>query len=147
MAASVIGFGATTTSVSVQRDGVVISIPASVGAPVAVSAPVRDSYGFRRDVSRKLYDRAIGTLTSPSLVNLAPGASVCINPLDIERIGVAEGATVRVSNAHSSVTLPVRTSVAVPRGIAVVPFNQPGADVRELLRHNETVVDVRIEAL
>jgi NADH-quinone oxidoreductase subunit G len=147
MATRVVGFGVTTTSVAVQRDGVVVSIPTSATALATASASARDSYGFRLDVSRKLYDRAIGTLTSPSLVNLAPGASVCINPLDLERVGVAEGATVRVSNAHSSVTLPVRTSGAVPRGIAVVPFNQPGADVRELIRHGESVVDVRIEAL
>jgi NADH-quinone oxidoreductase subunit G len=147
MAAKVAGFGATTTSVSIRRDGVVVSVPTLSTATVTGSAPVRDSYGFRLDVSRKLYDRAVGTLSSPSLVNLAPGASVCIHPLDIERIGVAEGASVRVANAHSSIVLPIRTSVSVPRGIALVPFNQPGADIRELIRHGESVTDVRIEAV
>ena len=148
MAAKVPSYGVTTTSVAVKRDGVVVSVPAP--ARTALSAPsvaARDSYGFRVDLSRKLYDRAIGTLTSPSLQPLAPGASVCIHPLDLERIGAHEGGTVKVSNAHSSIVLPVRTSESVPRGIAVVPFNQPGADIRELVRHTDAVVDVRIESI
>jgi len=33
----------------------------------------------------------------------------------------------------------------VPRGTALVPFNQPGADARELVRHGDAVTDVRIE--
>jgi hypothetical protein len=43
--------------------------------------------------------------------------------------------------------LPVVSSVAVPRGTAVVPFNQPGADVRGLIRRGEPVTDVRIESI
>ena len=96
-------------------------------------------------LSRKLYDRAAGTANSPSMSQLAPGASVQVNPLDLERIGAAEGSNVRVSNQNSSVVLPVVASDAVPRGIALVPFNQPGADARELVRHGDAVTDVRIE--
>ncbi len=146
MAASVPGFGAVTTSVSIKRDGVVVSVPSARPAAVAPSSVPRNSYDFRLSVGRKLYDNAVGTATSPSLVNLAPGARVTVNPLDLDRVGAPEGSNVRVSNSHSSIVLPVFASESVPRGTAVVPFNQPGADVRELVRHGDSVVDVRIEA-
>ena len=68
-----------------------------------------------------------------------------MNPADLERIGVTQGTGVKVSNQHSSIVLPVVASDAVPRGTAWVPFNQPGADIRELVRHGDAVTDVRIE--
>ena len=147
MARSVVGFGATTTSVAVKRDGVVVSSDVSRGAVAPTSPVARNSYDFRLSVGRKLYDNAVGTATSPSLSNLAPGARVTVNPLDLDRVGAPVGGNVRLSNAHSSIVLPVYVSESVPRGSAVVPFNQPGADVRELIRHGESVVDVRIEAV
>jgi NADH-quinone oxidoreductase subunit G len=148
MAATIIGFGATTTSVAIKRDGVIVSVASPVRTPL-VSAPAaaRSSYDFRVVMGRKLYDKAIGTATSPAMSALAPGARVTVHPLDLERVGAAEGANVRVSNSHSSVVLPVFASESVARGTAVIPFNQPGADIRELVRHSESVVDVRIESI
>lgn len=148
MATKVPSFGATTTRVAIKRDGVVVDMQLPTRTPVtAPAAAPRNGYEFRLDVSRKLYDRAVSTVTSPALEALAPGASVSIHSLDLDRIGAAEGADVRVSNSHSSIVLPVRVSDSVPRGTAVIPFNQPGADVRELIRHSESVVDVRIESI
>jgi len=142
------GFGTTTTSVAVKRDGVVVSIPTPTRTSLAAPAITpRNSYEFRVDMSRKLYDRAVGTITSPALANLAVGASITIHPLDLERVGAAVGANVRISNAHSSIVLPVQSNEKVPRGPAVIPFNQPGADIRELVRHGDSVVDVRIESM
>jgi NADH-quinone oxidoreductase subunit G len=148
MSSKVPGFGSTTTKVAIKRDGVVIDVQSPVRTPVTTpTAAPRNGYEFRLDVSRKLYDRAVSTVTSPALEALALGASVCIHSLDLERVGAAEGSNVRVSNSHSSIVLPVRVSDSVPRGTAVIPFNQPGADVRELIRHSESVVDVRIESI
>jgi NADH-quinone oxidoreductase subunit G len=148
MSAAVPGFGSTTTAVAIKRDGVVVSVtpPSSASSATSVAAP-RNSYEFRLDLSRKLFDRAIGTITSPSLVNLATEANVFIHPLDLDRVGAAEGTNVRVSNSHSSIVLPVRALSSIPRGTAWVPFNQIGADVRELVRRNESIVDVRIESM
>ena len=148
MSKKVSGFGSTTTSVAVKRDGVVVS--AAIHAVINTAAPVaapRNSYDFRLQVSRKLYDMAIGSLTSPALSELAPGAGVWVHSLDMERVGVAEGTSVKVSNSHSSVVLPIHVSDRIPRGTAFVPFNQPGADVRELIRRNDDIVDVRIESM
>lgn len=148
MGKKVPGFGTTTTSVAVKRDGVVVSVPMPTRTAFAAPAITpRNSYEFRVDVGRKLYDRAVGTITSPALAGLATGASITIHPLDLERVGATEGASVRVSNSHSSIVLPVRSNEKVPRGTAVVPFNQPGADIRELVRHGDSVVDVRIESM
>ena len=148
MGKKVPGFGTTTTSVAVKRDGIVVSVPTPTRTAFAAPAIAsRNSYEFRVDVSRKLYDRAVGTITSPALAELASGARITIHPLDLERVGAAEGANVRVSNAHSSIVLPVYSHENVPRGTAVVPFNQPGADIRELVRHGDSVVDVRIESM
>jgi len=148
MSKAVAGFGATTTSVAVKRDGVVVQRAASsfVSAPAPV-VPPRNSYDFRINVSRKLYDKAVGTVTSPAMSELAPGAGVWIHSLDLDRVGVAEGASVKVSNSHSSIVLPVHVSDHIPRGTAFVPFNQPGADIRELIRRSDDVVDVRIESM
>ena len=148
MASKISGFGATTTSVAIKRDGVVISVSTPTRTPMpAPAVAARSSYDFRVVMGRKLYDKAISTATSPALSALAPGARVTIHPLDLERVGAAEGTNVRVSNAHSSVVLPIHASESVARGTAVIPFNQPGADIRELVRHGESVVDVRIESI
>jgi NADH-quinone oxidoreductase subunit G len=148
MAKSVAGFGATTTAVAVKRDGIVVhsAVPAVGSVPAPVVTP-RSSYDFRIKVSRKLYDKAVGTVTSPSMSQLAPGAGVWIHSLDLDRVGVAEGASVKVSNSHSSIVLPVFVSDNIPRGTASVPFNQPGSDIRELIRRSDDVVDVRIESM
>ena len=138
-------FGEAVTSVDVRRNGVVVPTRApSATVPVVAPAP-RNAYDFRLVLARKLYDKAAGTANSPSLANLAPGAGARVNPLDLERIGAADGANVRVSSPHSSLVLPVSADDGVPRGTVFVPFNQPGADARELVRHGDSVVDVRIE--
>jgi len=145
MSKSVPSFGSVATSVEVRKNGIVVSAPQARATVATPGAAPRSSYDFRLVLSRKLYDRAAGTANSPSMSQLAPGASVQVNPLDLERIGAAEGSNVRVSNQNSSVVLPVVASGAVPRGTALVPFNQPGADARELVRHGDAVTDVRIE--
>jgi anaerobic selenocysteine-containing dehydrogenase len=71
---------------------------------------------------------------------------VTLHPLDAERIGASEGSTVTVSAAGQGVRLPVLCSGAVPRGVALVPFNQPGDDIRSLVSRGSDVTDVRIEA-
>ena len=140
-------FGAAVVSPENRRSGVLAPVAPATGevAPAPSVAP-RSSYDFRLVLARKLYDAAMGTATSPSLAGLAPGASVTVNPLDAERIGTSDGRTVTVTSGSGSVALTVVTSQAVPRGTALVPFNQPGPDVRQLVSADSPVTDVRIEA-
>lgn len=140
-------FAAVATSVQVRRDGVVVSLPIASETSSTPAVAEKKSYEFRLVVGRKMYDNAVSTATSPSLSNLAPGAAAFVNPLDLERIGTQEGTTVRVGNDVSTVVLPVHTAGWVSRGTVFVPFNQPGVDVRELIRHGQSVTDVRIETM
>ena len=148
MAESVPGFAAVATDATIARDGAVVKIAVRTTGPVAPVAPsVRNSYELRLVVSRKLYDGAVATVTSPSLVGLASQSCIVVNPLDLERIGASNGSSVRVSSQHSSLVVPVQSSTSVPRGQATMAHNLPGGDPRELIRHGDTVVDVRIETV
>lgn len=140
-------FAAVATSVQVRRDGVIVSLPVASQPANTPTIAEKKAYEFRLVIGRKMYDNAVSTATSPSLVNLAPGAAAFVHPLDLERIGTHEGATVRVGNDASTVVLPIHAGGWVTRGTVFVPFNQPGVDVRELVRHNQAVTDVRIETL
>ncbi len=116
-------------------------------APIAFSAPSRNSYDYRLVVSRKLYDRAVGTQMSRSLVNLAPGAAIHVHPLDLDGLGVTDGDDVRVVSAKASTVLPVRANSMVPRGVAWSPFNQGGAAIEDIVDGATATTDVRIERI
>jgi NADH-quinone oxidoreductase subunit G len=139
--------GATAAAVARERDGV-LAVPAGESLGAAPSHRTeRNSYDYRLVVSRKLYDEAVGTAMSPSLATLAPGAAIHVHPLDLERIGVAVGTDVTVTSAKGTVVLPVVSNASVARGTAWAPFNQPGADVSEVVDHASPATDVRIERL
>jgi NADH-quinone oxidoreductase subunit G len=113
----------------------------------AASEPPPNSYDYRIVVSRKLYDRAVGTSNSPSLARLAPGPGAHIHPLDLDRVGVAEGTDVKLVGTRGSIVLPLIADEAVQRGTLWSPFNQEGADITDLVEAGATVTDVRIERL
>jgi predicted molibdopterin-dependent oxidoreductase YjgC len=114
---------------------------------VTTSARDRITYDYRLVVSRKLYDNAVGTSRSRSLAALAPGAAAHVHPLDFDQTGVAAGTDVRIVSARGSVVLPLVANPAVPRGTVWAPFNQTGADIREVMDSTVPVTDVRIERL
>ena len=114
---------------------------------VGSSAPERNSYDLRLVVSRKMYDNAVSTVTSPSLAHLSIGAGIYLNSRDIERIGAPVGKDVKVSTPSKSVILTLHADDSVLKGTAWVPFNQPGTDIRELLNADDLIVDVRVENL
>jgi predicted molibdopterin-dependent oxidoreductase YjgC len=105
------------------------------------------NHHFRLHVARVLYDRAVSTAESPSLAPLARDAAVHLHPSDAQRLGVRAGADVRVAANGSAVVLPVVFDEAVGRGVAFVPFNQRGSDVRSVIRHDVPVTDAVIEAV
>ena len=106
-----------------------------------------NSYDYRVVVSRKLYDRAVGTVNSPSLATLAPGPGAHIHPLDLDRVGVTEGTDVKLVGVRGSIVLPLVADEAVQRGTIWAAFNQEGADITDLVDAGATVTDVRIERL
>ena len=141
-------FAPAANTKALRHDGVLMDHP----TPLTLSRttlPVQDrnSYDYRIVSFRKLYDAAVGTAKSPSLAQLATGATVVVHPLDLARIGVELGANVQVISTKSTVVLPVTTSEDVLRGTAWLPFNQPGNDGREIFDVHADIVDVRIEKL
>jgi NADH-quinone oxidoreductase subunit G len=148
LANTVAQFAPAMNTKALRYDGVLMNHP----TPLTLSRttlPVQDrnSYDYRIVSFRKLYDAAVGTAKSPSLAQLATGATVVVHPLDLARIGVELGANVQVISTKATAVLPVTTSEDVLRGTAWLPFNQPGNDAREIFDVHADIVDVRIEKL
>ncbi len=149
IAATVDGFeDVTPLALAHAPNGVLTSVV--VMEPVVTPSIVlaeRNSYDFRLVVSRKLYDQAIGTSTSPSLSPLAPGGAVFVHSLDVARVGSAIGASVKVSTPKATIVLPLAADDSVQRGTAWIPFNQSGANPGDLIDAAAIVTDVRIESI
>ena len=148
IASSVPAFrGATPDALEAEPNGVVVGTVFDPPPAVAFSAPGRNSYDYRLVVSRKLYDRAVGTQMSRSLVNLAPGSVVHVHPLDLDAIGVVEGADVKVVSAQAATVLPIRSDASIPRGVVWSSFNQGGGTIEDIIDARSATTDVRIERL
>ena len=138
---------ATGAALAADRDGVLLA-PETPRSLVAADGPApapRSSYDLRLLVSRSLYDAGITVASSPSLAPLAPGERLHVHPLDLDRLGATTGSSLRVSSSHASLTMEVEADPAVSRGVAWLPFNQPGAAAARLLAGADGVIDVRLE--
>jgi anaerobic selenocysteine-containing dehydrogenase len=116
--------------------------PSTDGAPAAPP----DGYALRLVVGRKLYDGGLVVSHGPSIAHLTPGVALHVNPIDRERLGVADGTAVRVASERGSVVLPVLGSAAVPKGVAYLPHHQPGGDV-DLVDTAQPVTDLKVETV
>ena len=148
MTASVAAFAPAADAKAVRREGIVVAHPAAVRiAATSRTAAPRLNHHFRLVVSRVLYDSAVTTAKSPSLAGLSRDAAIHLHSADAGRLGVREGSEVRVSANDAAIVLPVVYDDAIHRGVAFVPFNQNGSDVRNLIRHDVPVTDAVIEAI
>ena len=147
MCSRVAAFAPARDERATRGEGVVTAHPVQLAAPRrGGSARDRSTYDFRLVVTRTLWDGAVATRRSPSLAPLARPAEVVLHPLDIARVGVAEGADVRIGIGAVVTTLPVRADASVARGTAWVPALR-GDALEPLVAGARDVVDVRIEAL
>ncbi len=125
----------------------------AVGAGVTfiapnIDIPQPDGYRLRLVTTRALYDMGTATQASPSLAELPHGATLRLHPNDFDRLGVTGGGNVKVSNTEGgrgSITVPVESSTAVPRGAALVAYAQPGGATASLIDVSRAVTDVRVE--
>jgi NADH-quinone oxidoreductase subunit G len=138
---------ATTAALAEHRDGVLLAAetPRALAAVDEAPPAPRSSYDLRLLVSRSLYDAGITVATSPSLAALAPGERLHVHPLDLDRLGATTGSTLKVSSAHASLTMEVEADAGMARGVAWLPFNQPGSAAARLLAGADGVIDVRLE--
>ena len=148
MTTGIAAFAPVAEARAVRREGVVIAHPVAVRiTAAATSAAPRLNHQFRLLVSRVLYDQAVSTSQSPSLAPLARDAGIHLHSSDALRLGVREGSDLRVAANGSAVVLPLVIDDAVSRGVAFVPFNQHGNDIRVLIRHDVPVTDLVIEVI
>ncbi len=148
IAAEVPGFdGVTLDALAGERNGVLTSANPKPLPPVVGGAPQRNTYDHRLVVGRKLYDRAIGTAMSHSIAKLAPGAGAHLHPLDVDALGVADGADVRLIGQKATAILPVVSNPSIARGVVWAPFNQAGGTVEDLIDAAASVTDVKIEVV
>ncbi|HEU0041026.1 MAG TPA: molybdopterin-dependent oxidoreductase, partial [Jiangellaceae bacterium] len=148
LAATVAPFAeATSAALETAADGIVIAHRSADLPAISFTATPRNSYDYRLVVSRKLYDRAVGTAMSRSLSELAPGATAHVHPLDLDSLGLSTGDDVKLVSAKASTVLPIVADPAVLRGTVWSPFNQPGGTVEEIIDATAAVTDVRIERI
>jgi anaerobic selenocysteine-containing dehydrogenase len=74
------------------------------------------------------------TNRAPLLHAAAPEGFVAVNERDAERLGIADGDTVRVTSRRGSVTGPAKVGDVVAAGVVFIPFHYGGlaADERSL---------------
>jgi anaerobic selenocysteine-containing dehydrogenase len=76
-----------------------------------------------------------------------PSSGLRLNPFEIDRLGVPDGGTVRVTGARSSLTLPVVADPGLPRGSAALAFNVGLPGAADLIDATTAVTEVRVETL
>ena len=74
--------------------------------------------------ARTLYDDGVHSRFSLSLAQLAPGAFAYVNTGDAARLGIADGALVRVTGSSGSADLEARHDPNLAPGTVYVPVNQ-----------------------
>jgi len=68
-----------------------------------------------------------------------------MHPVDAEKKGLSDGATVRLATERGDVLVPLRVTEHVAAGSVFLPFNQPGVAANTLLSGRSTAA-VRVEA-
>jgi predicted molibdopterin-dependent oxidoreductase YjgC len=117
------------------------------GADPAPTPRPLDAYSLRLVTSRSMYDAGVVVQRSRALAGLAPGSRFRANPYDLSRLGIRPGDWVRVTSARAALVLEAAADTGVPRGSAVVDFNQPGEGAAELIDASQPVTDLRIETV
>ena len=112
-----------------------------------VTSPLNDRYSLRLLVTRRMYDNGTMLRHCPASQGQIAALALRLNPLDFEKIGVREGATVRVESARGNLDMVVRVDAGVPAGTAAVPWGTSGTDCRQLIGVDALVTDVRVERL
>jgi anaerobic selenocysteine-containing dehydrogenase len=99
-------------------------------------------------VTRKMYDQGTLVQQAPHLAPLATAAGqvpVRLNPADVARLGLDDGAMVKVTSARGSIAAAAVADDGVPRGIAAFVFDQSPGGAQSLVDPSQPVTDVHVE--
>jgi NADH-quinone oxidoreductase subunit G len=114
--------------------------------PSGIHASGNGEGTLRLTSRRTLYDGGVTVTRSPTLAPLAAPPEVRVHPAEADRQGLVAGETVRVVSEEASLELPLRPDPAVPRGVAVIPFNPPGPGAADLTG-TAPITEVRLEKI
>ena len=119
----------------------------SLDGPAASTAlaPANDAYSLRLVAGRRMYDAGTMVQASPSSAGLAAAATVRLNPVDFDKLGIEAGTDVKVVSGQGELHAPLAVDPGVPAGSAVVPANAPGNGANILIDASAPVTDVRVE--
>ena len=128
------------------RDGILIT-ETSIQLAIEPSGetPVVDGYGLRLISGRKLYDAGTQTSNCASLSALAQDAELRVNPTELERLGIQDGSEVTIISTKATGVAIAIADESIPRGTAVLPFNNPGIRANLFINSELPVTDIRIE--
>ncbi|MBW4030277.1 MAG: NADH-quinone oxidoreductase subunit NuoG [Acidobacteria bacterium] len=114
-----------------------------------VDVPLADAYALRLVLVRRLYDRGIAMQGSPALGALISTTSLSVHPRDLDHLGLASGARVKVRARAGDFEIGVVTDETVLRGTCVAPFgtlDETGADVvARMIDASSPVTQLRLE--
>ena len=96
-----------------------------------------EEYPYVLTTGRELFHYHTGSMTrrSSGLNAIAPEAYVEINPADADKLGVADGARLKVSSRRGVISLKARVSTIVPPKVVFIPFHYAEA-AANLLTNN-----------
>lgn len=111
--------------------------------PDAPAPPAGD--GLRLVATRTLWDAGTIVTHSTGLAGLAPEPGVGIRPDDLERLGITEGAAVRVTSTRGTVVAAARCEWGLAPGCVSLPWNAPGAAANTLIDASAACIEVGLE--
>ena len=116
----------------------------AAGARTAV--PPVDAYALRLVASRSMYDNGTLLQHSHSSAGLSRPAVLRLNPFDFDRVGVAEGGRVKVTNGSRSIVVEAASDASLPKGTAALMAGAGNVAASALVDAADTVAEVRLEA-
>ena len=114
-----------------------------------VDVPLADAYALRLVLARRLYDRGVAMQGSPALQRLISTTTLLVHPRDLDHLGLASGARVKVRARGGDFEIGVVTDETVLRGTCVAPLgtlDETGANVvAQMIDATSAVTQLRLE--
>jgi len=109
--------------------------------------PTAEEGVFRLLVGPILYHNGSTTTWSANNLTVAPEGYIEILAVDAERLGIVDGALVRVTSAAGSLTGKVRVTSRLQPGLLFAPSHFRSLNANSLLEGNSNLVSVRMEKI
>ncbi|QXE89349.1 molybdopterin-dependent oxidoreductase [Geomonas subterranea] len=131
-----------------SRNGVIkggsVSRTDAALAPVAKpAAPARPK--FQLLVGPIGFHNGTSTTRSDANLDVAPAGFVELHPADAAALGIAEGASVRLSSGNGALTAAARISAKLQPGLLFAPSHFRDLNANALLKGNCNLVEVKVE--